>query len=354
MKEKINDARWLALTAVVAVAVYLCWLMLKPFAGVLAWATVLTIIFFPAHKYILRKTKRPALAAALSSILVIVAVLLPLALISAAVIAEVAGAQQTIQANIATLRDPNSPLAGRLIGWINHYVDVSTIGSEQLIQDSVRVITGSLAGRTLGLVGGVIGTVFQIFFVIFTMYYLFRDSETILNAIRDFLPMERARSEAIFDRIREIISASVYGVVTIAAIQGTLGGLAFWVLGVPSPVLWGVLMTFVCMIPMVGSWLVWVPAAIYLAATGHWAKAIGLAVWGALAVSTIDNFLRPKLVGRQTKLHELLVFFSVLGGLKVFGMLGIILGPVVLAVTLALIEALRINEPRAVHARGDS
>jgi predicted PurR-regulated permease PerM len=354
MKEKINDARWLALAAVAIVALYLCWLMLQPFAGVLAWATVLTIVFYPAHKYLLRKIKRPALAAALSSMLVIVAVLLPLSLIAAAVIAEVAGAQQTIQANVASLMDPNSPILGRLIGWINRYVDVSKIGSEQLISDSVKVVTGSLAGRTLGLVGGVIGTIFQVFFVIFTMYYLFRDADKILNAIRDFLPMEGARSEAVFDRIREIISASVYGVVTIATIQGALGGLAFWVLGVPSPVLWGVLMAFVCMIPMVGSWLVWVPAAIYLAVTGHWAKAIALALWGALAVSTIDNFLRPKLVGRQTKLHELLVFFSVLGGLKVFGMLGIVLGPVVLAITLALIEALRINEPRPAHARGDS
>jgi predicted PurR-regulated permease PerM len=354
MKEKIYDARWLALAAVAAIALYLCWLMLKPFAGVLAWAAVLTIVFYPAHKYLLRKIKRPALAAALSSMLVIVAVLLPLSLIAAAVIAEVAGAQQTIQASIASLMDPNSPIAGRLIGWISRYVDVSKIGSEQLIQDSVKVVTSSLAGRTLGLVGGVIGTIFQAFFVIFTMFYLFRDADKILNAIRDFLPMEGGRSETIFDRIREIISASVYGVVTIAAIQGALGGLAFWVLGVPSPVLWGVLMAFVCMIPMVGSWLVWVPAAIYLAVTGHWAKAIGLALWGALAVSTIDNFLRPKLVGRQTKLHELLVFFSVLGGLKVFGMLGIILGPVVLAITLALIAALRISEPRPAHARGDS
>jgi predicted PurR-regulated permease PerM len=354
MKEKINEARWLALAGVVLIALYLCWLMLKPFAGVLAWAAVLTILFYPVHRFLLRKINRPGLAAALSALLVIVAVLVPLSLIAVAVIAEIAGAQQTIQTGIATLMDPNSPIVGRLTGWLGRYVDVTRLGSEQLVHDSVKVLTESLAGRTLGMVGGVIGTVFQIFFVIFTMYYLFRDADKIVQAIGDFLPLEKPRCEAMFSRIQEIISASVYGVVTIAAIQGTLGGLAFWILGVPSPVLWAVLMTFVCMIPMVGSWLVWVPAAIYLLATGHWAKAIVLVLWGALAVSTIDNILRPKLVGRQTKLHELLVFFSVLGGLKVFGMLGIILGPVVLAITLALVEALRMNESQPAHARGDS
>jgi predicted PurR-regulated permease PerM len=133
----------------------------------------------------------------------------------------------------------------------------------------------------------------------------------------------------------------VYGVITIGIIQGTLGGLAFWVLGLPSAVVWGVVMTLLSMVPMLGAFLVWVPAAIYLALTGQYVKAILLALWGTLVIGMIDNFLRPKLVGSRTRLHELLIFFSVLGGLKVFGVLGVVLGPVVLAVTLALIDVYR-------------
>jgi predicted PurR-regulated permease PerM len=112
----------------------------------------------------------------------------------------------------------------------------------------------------------------------------------------------------------------------------------FWILGIPSPLLWAVLMAFVCMIPVAGSFLVWLPLAIYLMVGGYWTRAVILIVWGAFVISTIDNFLRPKLVGGQTRLHELLVFFSVLGGISVFGLLGIVLGPVVLAITLGLLQ----------------
>jgi predicted PurR-regulated permease PerM len=124
----------------------------------------------------------------------------------------------------------------------------------------------------------------------------------------------------------------------IAGIQGALGGAAFAVLGLHSPLVWGVLMFFLSMIPIAGSFLVWGPAAIYLAATGQWAKALALTAWGALLIGMIDNFLRPKLVGEKTRLHELLIFFSVLGGLQVFGLLGLVLGPVIVAITLALLD----------------
>jgi predicted PurR-regulated permease PerM len=138
-----------------------------------------------------------------------------------------------------------------------------------------------------------------------------------------------------------VINASVYGVVFIAMVQGVLGGLAFWVLGLPSPILWGVVMAFVCMIPVAGSFLVWLPASVFLGLTGHWTRATLLALWGLLVISTIDNFLRPKLIRGRTRLHELFVFFAVLGGLQVFGLLGIVLGPVVLAIALALLDIFR-------------
>ena len=127
----------------------------------------------------------------------------------------------------------------------------------------------------------------------------------------------------------------------ISAIQGTLGFLIFWILGLPSPLLWGVVMFFLSMIPMAGAFLVWVPAAIYLALIGAYVKALILVVWGLVVIGSIDNFLSPRLVGRRARLHELLIFFSVLGGLEVFGILGLVLGPVVVAITLALIEMVR-------------
>src|SRR5581483_4730993 len=200
-----------------------------------------------------------------------------------------------------------------VLRWLAQYVDVEKLNPHDYLRERLGSLGGAIAGRTLGLIGGVAAAVVKFFFIIFTMYYLFRDGERISGALREVIPLEREQSQHIFDRTREVIHASVYGVLVIAAIQGTLAG----------------------------SFLVWVPAAIFLAAGGHWAKALILAAWGMLVISTIDNFLRPKLVGKKTRLHELMIFFSVLCGVQVFGVLGLILGPVVVAITLALLDVSR-------------
>ena len=336
-----RQVRWWTLLAVTAIAIYLCWLIMKPFVGVLLWAAVLVIVFYPVHRRLVTRTKKPALSALLSCVLVVLVILIPLIVITGAVVNELAGAAHGVQGAVTYVLDPNSPLSGRVLGWAGKYIDVEQLRSGTYLADQIKAVGGQIAGRAVGLIGGVVGAVVQMFFVIFTMYYLFRDGDRISEVVRDVLPLEKKEAEAIMERTRDVIGASVYGVLAIAVIQGTLGGLAFWVLGVPSAIVWGVVMTFMSMIPMLGSFVVWVPAAIYLAVTGHYVKAIMLVLWGTLVIGMVDNFLRPKLVGSRTKLHELLVFFAVLGGLQVFGVLGIVLGPVVLVLALAMIEVFR-------------
>jgi predicted PurR-regulated permease PerM len=341
MKHRKNQARWIALMLATGIALYLCWQMLQPFVQVLAWAAVLVILFYPVHRRLLARTKRPGTSALLSCLLVVVTILLPITLVTLALIHELSGFSESLKANLSSLLDPNSPVTGRFLRWLGQYVDIEQLRSQDFLAERLKGMGGAIAGRTLGFVGGVVGVVIEIFFVIFTMYYLFRDGNRIVNALPEMLPLERAHSEKIFARTREVISASVYGVLVIATIQGTLGGLAFWILGLPSPLVWAVVMTLLSMIPMAGAFIVWVPAAIFLVISGFWIKALILTAWGALVIGTVDNFLRPKLVGEKTKLHELFIFFSVLGGLKVFGILGIVLGPVVLAITLALLDVYR-------------
>ncbi|MGI9066835.1 MAG: AI-2E family transporter [Pyrinomonadaceae bacterium] len=341
MPDYKRQVRWWVLLFVTLISLYLCWLMVQPFIGVLAWATVLVIVFYPIHRRLVQRTKRPALSALLSCILVILTILVPVVLLTVAVLNELSGATQNLQAAIVYLLDPNSPVSGRVLRWIGNYVDIEQIRSGQYLTEQLKGVSGQIAGRTLGIIGGVVGAIVQMFFVIFTMYYLFRDGDRIFDAVRDALPLERKQAVSIMERAGDVIGASVYGVLAIAVIQGTLGGLAFWALRVPSALVWGVVMVFLSMIPMLGAFLVWVPAAIYLAATGHYVKALLLVLWGTLVIGMIDNFLRPKLVGSRTKLHELLIFFAVLGGLQVFGVLGIVMGPVVLAVTMTLIDIFR-------------
>ena len=159
-------------------------------------------------------------------------------------------------------------------------------------------MSGTLANGTLGMVGGVVSTVVQTFLVIFTMFYVFRDGDAIRHAFYDVFPLERAQARAVVARTSEVVGASVYGVLVIAAIQGTLGGFIFWVLGLTSPLLWGVVMFFLSMIPMAGAFLVWAPAALVLVVSGAWVKGLFLTAWGVLVVG-IDRQFPVTASGRQ-------------------------------------------------------
>ncbi|MFL6333238.1 MAG: AI-2E family transporter [Pyrinomonadaceae bacterium] len=359
---KGRQARWIGLWAATAVALYLCWSMLQPFIEVVLWAVVLVIVFFPVHRRIQARVGSPGWSALLSCLLVIIVLLVPLTLLTFAVVNELSDFAQMFQpkpdgtggaaGTAAGLLDPNNPYIGPVVRWVGQYYDLSKLGSQEFIAERLKGVSGALASRTLGFVGGAVGFIVEVFFVIFTMYYLFRDGERLRSAAYDITPLSDEKAREIFDRTGEVIGASVYGVLVIAVVQGVLGGLAFWVLGLPSPLLWGVVMIFLSMIPMLGAFIVWVPAAIYLGLSGHWAKALMLTVWGALVIGSVDNFLRPKLVGERTRLHELLIFFSVLGGLQVFGVLGIVLGPVIVAITIALLDVLRQADSHGRNAHG--
>lgn len=345
--------RWGALVAATLIALYLCWAMLQPFIEVLLWAVVLVIVFYPVHKRIEARMNGSAWSAVISTLLVIVTILVPLTLITYAVVKELSGFAQSLQGNAESLLDPNSPTTGKYLRWLGQYVDIEQWRSQEFIVQRLRNLSSMIASRTLGFVGGLLGVVVEVFFVIFTMYYLFRDGDRLRAALRFSLPLEGSKANEIIERTREVISASVYGVLVIASIQGALGGFIFFALGLPSPLLWGVVMMFFSMIPMAGAFIVWVPAAIYLLIAGQYVKAAILIAFGALVIGSVDNFLRPKLVGERTRLHELLIFFSVLGGLQVFGVLGLVLGPAVVAITLALLDVVRHAGAGAARATPD-
>jgi predicted PurR-regulated permease PerM len=331
--------RALGLLVIFAIAAYLCWLMLQPFVGVLLWAIVLVVIFYPAHRRLAAWTGNPGSAAALSTLLVIFTILLPVVGVTIAVARELRGAVEHFQGGVGRLLD--IPAIQPLVRWLSQYVDVNAWRSGDYIADRVQAWSVAIAGPTLMFVGGVVNALVETLLVVFTMFYFFRDGEALRRAIYEIVPLEYEQSHGIVQRTNDVIGATIYGVLVISAIQGTLGFLIFMTLGLPSPLLWGVVMFIMSMIPMAGAFIVWAPAAIYLLLTGSYVKALVLTVWGVLVIGSIDNFLSPKLVGRRARLHELLIFFSVLGGLRVFGVLGLVLGPVLAAVTLALIEVVR-------------
>ena len=343
MSRQIVQARWLTVLAATAIALYLCWLMLRPFIGVLAWAIVLVIVFYPVHQRLASRIGGRSLSAFASCIVVVLIAVIPLTVITVALAEELAKVLPNLPTQLSQVLNPEAPVIGRVTQWIQRRSGVDPVRSQEFLTAQLQRSGQWMLGFSFNLAGNIAGGIVKAFFVVFTMYYLFRDGDKIVSKLPEALPLKRDQSEAIIKRTQEVVSASVYGVVSIAALQGLLGGLAFWILGVPSPLLWAVLMTFVCMIPVLGSFLVWAPIAIYLAVNGYWARAIFLALWGGLVISLVDNILRPKLIKNQTRLHELFVFFAVLGGISVFGLLGIVLGPVILAITLGLLQTFSVH-----------
>jgi predicted PurR-regulated permease PerM len=340
-----RPVRWAILLGGVALIVYLCLEILGPFVNVIAWASILAIAFYPVHDRLRRRTNRPSLSAFLTSALVVVTILIPLLFVTVLVVNEVVALQgyveQTFKGGFSL--DTIAPLKAA-VEWVMRRLGIDPSRAGETITQHASEIAQLAAGYAVALATNVTGAIVSFVFIIFTIFFLFRDGARIAHRVPDFLPFERSRSEKMLRRIRDVIYASVYGVLVIAAIQGVLMGLAFSALGIPSAALWGVVTVFTSVIPLLGAGAVWAPGAVYLALSGHWVKAILLAGWGAAVVSSVDNFLRPKLVGGRVGLSELVIFFSVLGGIQAFGVLGIVVGPVVFAIAGSLIQALSAEE----------
>ncbi len=351
--DRITQARWIAVMIITGLCVYLCWQMMEPFLFAIMWAVVLKIVFNPVHTWLLARIRRPAIAAVISVLVVTAAGVLPLALIGTALafqLASLGGATQDLIKSL--LQDPGKSLVlQKGLEVARRYVDVDKMLAAENIQSVLGSISQPILQGTLRFLGGALGVIANIFLELFILFYLFRDGDKFKDQFLSVLPLERKRSEELLARTRNVISASVNGVLVIAALQGALGGLMFWILGLPSPLVWGVVMSLLAMLPVGGSGIIWFPAALFLIFTGHWIKGVILIAFGALIIGTVDNLLRPRLVGGKTGMHDLTVFFAVLGGMKVFGMVGFLLGPVVLAVTFSLLSIYREETPK--EAAGD-
>ena len=333
--------KWTIFLAVTALILYFCLLIVRPFLNVIAWSSVLVITFYPVHQRLVRKTGSVSLSAFVCSVVVVVIFVIPLLFLTAVAVEQFATLGASLQQTFtdqtglmvwAPLRQAYEWLSGRL------GVDGAEIVA--WVRQNSSELARLVAGYTLAAAQHLAGAVVSFVFIIFAMFLLFRDGDRIVERIPDLLPFERARSKALLTRVREVIYGSVYGVVVIAVVQGALCGGIFWILGIPSAALWGMVAVVTSVLPMVGAAGVWAPGALYLAATGHLTRAIILAVFGTAVISTVDNFLRPRLVGGRVGLSELVMFFSLLGGLQVFGVLGIVLGPVLFAVAGAIVDVL--------------
>jgi predicted PurR-regulated permease PerM len=229
---------------------------------------------------------------------------------------------------------------------VGRYVDLSRFNVREWVLTRAREIGAFLVAGGVTVLGGLTSFLINAAISLFTLYFVFREGKALRRRIAAVLPLTSAQVDKLLNGIESTIVGTVYGGLVVAAVQGAMVGIMMWALGIASPVLWGVVAAFFALLPLVGTAAVWVPAALYLLATGSWVKALILVGWCAGVVGLIDNFLRPLLIRGRVEMHTLLVFFAVFGGVNVFGFLGLIVGPVIVAVTTTLLGLLR-DEGRA-------
>lgn len=342
-------SKWVLLLALLATVLYLCSKVLLPFLSVILWAVVFAVLFHPTYQRVLARTPNSrGMASAYTTALVFFVIILPILALGLAVSSELHSTLLNGPAQLLEMVKHPDPRYARVVNRSLEVLQNRFGVDENQVREQVQALAARassiLLQGTMNVLGGVIEFLVALAMILFTLFYCFRDGEKMVALLADFLPLEQSRSRILLMRIAELIHASVYGVVVLAMIQGLLGGIAFWFLGVPSPLVWTLVMGLMATIPMLGTFVVWIPAAIYLAIQGSYAAALGLCVWGSVVIGMSDNLLRPVLVGQRTQMHELLIFFSVLGGLNVFGLLGILMGPVLMAMATALLTAFRATD----------
>ena len=325
------------------ITLYVCYLIVQPFMPAITIAVAVAVATKRPHDWLRRRLHMETAAAAISVALMAGLIVVPLSLLLTYLIRQIIAGIQGWQAGggLSEWRSivhlPHS--IGRALDWVQANMD---------LQAQLLSIGKSLAGHAANLLTGSISLVTQLVIMLFVLFFLYRDRDKALNALRSLLPLSAEETNHMGARIEGTILAIVNGSILVASVQALLAGVMYLVLGISVPVIWGCATFIVALIPIFGTVMVWGPLAVFLALSGSWVKAIILVIWGVVVVSSIDNLLYPYLVGDRLRLHTVPTFFAILGGIQLFGPAGLILGPVAVAVALGLLDVWRIrtNEGR--------
>jgi predicted PurR-regulated permease PerM len=321
-----DHVRTLVLISATGFGIFLCYLMASPFLPALAGALALAVIFTPLQRWLESKLRFANLAAFVSVLVIALIVVQKL-------VVQAANGAQLIETKVesgewrrAIKAQPRlAPFADRLEKDMN-------------LPGAAKSLATWLSASAASIITGSVFQAITFCLVFYLLFFFLRDRHAVLHSICSLSPLSKSEMEMLFDRVSGTIHATVYGTLAVSCIQGLLGGLMFWWLGLPAPLLWGVVMALLAVVPMLGAFVIWSPAALFLLFEGDWGKALILTAWGIAVVGTIDNLLHPVLVGNRLKLHTVLAFLSVVGGLMVFGAAGLILGPMALTMTTVLLE----------------
>ena len=314
--------------------------VLWPLYGAVFWGAIFALIFKPLFVRLLRVMKGRRTVSALSAVsIILVLVILPLALIGALLMQEALAVYQRVKSGELDFAVYFQQIYNALPDWVTGLLDRFGLHSTGVIQErlSQALSQGSqfIATQALSIGQNAFDFVVSFFVMLYLLFFLLRDGAALAGRIHAAIPLEAGIKRDLAGKFVTVIRATVKGNVLVAALQGALGGLIFWLLGIHAPVLWGTLMAFLSLLPAVGAALVWVPVAVYFLVTGAIWQGVVLIAFGVLVIGLVDNILRPLLVGKDTKMPDYVVLVSTLGGMSLFGLNGFVIGPVIAAMFMA-------------------
>jgi len=328
-----NKLNKIILLLVIIVISIIFFSMIRNFIIVILLAGIFSALFQPLYKFFEKIFKgRKNLSAGITLLLIVLIVFIPLLSLLGVVAGQAIKISQSVKPWITQwMNEPTTfdqmfqsvPFYDSISAYKDFIIEKGGV----IVSKMSTVLFNSLSSATLSTVN-----FFFLFFIfLYTMFFFLKDGGIILNKILYYLPLTNKDEQRLLEKFTSVTRATIKGTLVIGIIQGGLAGLAFWVVGIKAALFWGTIMTVLSIIPVIGSTLVWLPAAIILAASGQFVKAIGLFIFCGLLVGSVDNLLRPTLVGRDTKMHELLILFSTIGGITLFGIVGFIVGPIIAA-----------------------
>lgn len=326
------------LAIVLAVVLLLLGYIAKPFVEPVAIAVIITVAFYPLHRWISRRIKKPGLAALTTILCLLLGFAIPLGLIVVAAGGQAVNAAQFLSQKSAE-QGGFMALVMRLIekpiAVIGRHTNVSAESVRQQLASHLEQVGLTLLTLSASILGNLVGLVGNMVLAFFTAFFLFRDGEYLVNRLVRLMPLNETRGRRLMSSVGDAIVANFYAIVAVGGAQGLLVTIGFLIVGVPSAILLGVAAAVCSLIPIVGASLVWLPADGYLLFTGHIFAALFLVLWGVFVVSMADNVVRPLVVSGKVQANPLLLLFALLGGAQAFGFLGIFLGPVLLSLITA-------------------
>ena len=333
----------LFLVLITAITLYLSFLIAQPFLTPILTAILLAIAIYPMYRRLSVRLRNRSLAALAATFIVLVTILTPSVLLIQKLAEETRelygflNEQQTIEGG---WRQYATHVVDPALWWISGKTGIPEDQLRKTALDRLQSVSAALLNWAKSLVLNIGQTIAYTAIMLLTLFFLLRDGEHIRQRIGSILPIEPRRFDELVETISASIAANLYGVLAVAVVQGTLGAIGYTIAGLPSVMMWSVATFLFSMIPLAGAASVWVAATIYLLVIGNWGKAVFLACWGAGLISTADNVVRPLVMSGKVKLHTLLIFFSLLGGVRAFGIIGLFIGPIIVSVAMALLKIL--------------